>query len=117
MEKDEYKITTQEELENMKPFPCLESFTFMRGADGTARFNFPQRVRIHSPTGMEYGYRGSGPADCALNILLHFVDGRTAWGLYQDFKFSFIAPIDRDAKYELGAERIREWLQERGVRA
>lgn len=116
MEKDEYKITTQEELERMKPLPGIESFVFMRGNDGTAQFNFAQNIRIHSPTGMEYGYGGSGPADCALNILLHFVDGRTAWGLHQSFKWDFIAPIDRDAKYELHAGRILEWLRERRVK-
>lgn len=29
-------------------------------------------VNYHSPTGMEYGYAGSGPADMALSILAHF---------------------------------------------
>jgi hypothetical protein len=34
-------------------------------------FNIP--CRHHSPTGMEFGYGGSGPADFALNILAIFI--------------------------------------------
>lgn len=50
-----------------------------------AVFNIRQRHRHHSPTGMEYGYLGSGPADFALNVLALFlpIDGeeeRTEWG-------------------------------------
>lgn len=30
--------------------------------------NVPQRIVYHSPTGFEWGYGGSGPADLALNL-------------------------------------------------
>lgn len=44
----------------------------------------------HSPTGFNFGYGGSGPADLALNILLMFTDKKTADKLYQVFKFQFL---------------------------
>jgi hypothetical protein len=37
------------------------------------RFNIRQAVVEHSPTGMEWGYHGGGPADFALNILSRFL--------------------------------------------
>jgi hypothetical protein len=40
---------------------------------GFCHFNIPQRHVHHSPTGMEWGYEGSGPADYALNILATFL--------------------------------------------
>ncbi len=66
----------------------------------------------HSPTGYEFGYGGSGPADLALNVLNLFVppgvDGllpvrcyrhvasRTAWQLHQPFKWKFIGPLPEE---------------------
>ncbi|MHB8646200.1 MAG: DUF6166 domain-containing protein [Thermomicrobiales bacterium] len=96
-----------------------------RDDEGT-RFNIMQRVRHHSPTGMEWGYAGSGPADFALNILDRFLpagtDGwegtpcwdknivsRMAWSLHQDFKFAFIAALPYEGGVISGA-RIREWI-------
>ena len=40
---------------------------------GIRHFNIAQRHKHHSPTGMEWGYGGSGPADFALNILALFL--------------------------------------------
>jgi hypothetical protein len=73
--------------------------------------NIDQAVCFHSPTGFEFSYGGSGPADLALNILELFVpagsDGyppvkcyagtvcsQTAWALHQDFK-GFVARLPR----------------------
>ena len=44
-----------------------------------------QRVRNHSPSGFEWGYGGSGPAQLALAILLEEVDEESALNLYQGF--------------------------------
>lgn len=76
---------------------------------GEAEFNISQTVISHSPTGMEWGYCGSGPADFAMNILNLFVPPRsdglapvkcwagecsaTAWTLHHYFKDKFIAPL------------------------
>lgn len=48
-------------------------------------------LRNHSPTGFEWGYGGSGPAQLALAILAdHFGNDDSAQELYQDFKFRAI---------------------------
>jgi len=94
--------------------------------DDGLHFNLVQRVRHHSPTGMEWGYAGSGPADFALNILDHFLpvgedgwDGvrcwdthvvsRIAWSLHQEFKFAFVAALPYEGGIMSGA-RIRVWI-------
>jgi hypothetical protein len=49
------------------------------------------KVRCHSPTGFEWGYTGSGPAQTALAICLEIFP--TEWmanALYQSFKFAFV---------------------------
>ncbi|MDT7858131.1 hypothetical protein RQM47_15900 [Rubrivirga sp. S365] len=69
-----------------------------RDADGTARMtavgdgeaNCPHVVR-HSPSGPEWGYGGSGPADCARSVLLTLTDEATADRHYQNFKAEVIA--------------------------
>ncbi len=71
--------------------------------------NVPWSVIWHSPSGFEWGYGGSGPADLALNILNLFeppgTDGeepeacfdgeasRTALVLHQEFKEDFLAGL------------------------
>jgi hypothetical protein len=48
----------------------------------------------HSPTGFEWGYVGSGPAQLALAILAdHFFDEEQALNLYQRFKCAVIAEL------------------------
>lgn len=44
----------------------------MRGEDGTDRGCPLKHIVRHSPTGMEWGYMGSGPSDLALSILVDF---------------------------------------------
>ena len=71
----------------------------------------PHVVR-HSPTGLEWGYGGSGPADLALSIL-HACCGReTAHGLYEAFKRAVVAPLPRDA-WELNVGWVRQWARRR----
>lgn len=74
-------------------------------------------VVYHSPTGLEYGYAGSGPADMALSILAHFMgcdakalsakmrdraeldeSERRAVHWHQDFKFKHVANANREAE-------------------
>ncbi len=96
-----------------------------RRDDGT-HFNIAQRVRHHSPTGMEWGYAGSGPADFALNALDRFLpvgaDGwegircwdkhmvsRMAWSLHQEFTFAVVAALPYEGGVISGAQ-IRAWI-------
>ena len=49
----------------------LPDIVCRRGADGTAVVDGIRQSWVwHSPTGFEWSYGGSGPADLALNILL-----------------------------------------------
>jgi hypothetical protein len=45
----------------------------------------------HSPTGMEYGYGGSGPSDAARSILLTVLPSDQADKYYMQFKWDFVA--------------------------
>ena len=48
----------------------------------------------HSPTGFEWGYGGSGPAQLALAILAdHFGNDEQALNCYQRFKWAVIAEL------------------------
>ncbi|MDE2907247.1 MAG: DUF6166 domain-containing protein, partial [Acidobacteriota bacterium] len=67
-------------------------------------------VRNHSPTGPEWGYNGSGPAQLALAILLAVTDRETAERHYQEFKNDVIARIG-DAEWALPLRDVRHWLR------
>lgn len=60
---------------------------------GQKKVNVEHRIKKHSPTGFEWRYGGSGPADLALNILLNFVSEEMAYWLHQEFKSQVIASI------------------------
>jgi hypothetical protein len=50
----------------------------------------------HSPTGFEWAYEGSGPAQLALAVLAdHLADDRQALNFYQRFKWVVIAELPR----------------------
>ena len=72
--------------------PAVLAVRLWRDADGTARMTCPHAVR-HSPTGPDWGYRGSGPADCARSVLLALTDEATAEAHYQAFKDEVIAAL------------------------
>jgi hypothetical protein len=75
-----------------------------------AHANVPHRLVCHSPTGFEWGYGGSGPADLALNILTVFVDDDSARGLHQSFKWEFIATMAHEGGV-IKAQAIIEWIE------
>lgn len=68
-----------------------------------------QRIVYHSPTGMEFGYGGSGPADTAINVLALVVDTREAVRLHHAFKDEFIAHVPREGG-ELRLSEVRAWV-------
>ena len=52
----------------------------------------------HSPTGLEWGYGGSGPAQLALALLCDALeDDARAQDLYQDFKYRWVAALPQMA--------------------
>src|SRR5438067_13192096 len=71
-----------------------------------------RELRDHSPTGFEWGYGGSGPAQLALAILATWShnDG-FALKHYQDFKFRVIGRLPHEA-WELTGEDIQRAIAE-----
>ncbi len=90
---------------------------------------------VHSPTGFETGYSGSGPADLALSILADHLGvtpdrigkiwkGAWSWDdskdplaakalrLHQEFKAHFIASrrLERGNSYEIQSAHIAAWV-------
>ena len=53
-------------------------------------------LRNHSPSGFEWGYEGSGPAQLALAILAYEFDDSMAQAYYQIFKREVICNLARD---------------------
>jgi uncharacterized protein DUF6166 len=95
--------------------------------EGQKPYHLNPRLEIinHSPTGVCWGYCGSGPAQLALAILVdHFTDGdqrnyarpdydtpadpdiERALSLYQDFKFAVIARLPMDQGFELTDQQV-----------
>lgn len=65
----------------------------------------------HSPSGFEWGYGGSGPAQLALALLAdHLGDDRQALDLYQRFKWAVIAELPR-RNWTLTSRQIHQAIQ------
>jgi hypothetical protein len=104
--------------------------------------NVPHLVVHHSPTGFEWGYAGSGPADLALNIVHFFAEqmslpqktdlsgrgfpggtvecfegevSQLAWDLHMPFKEKVVAEIEKEGT-RVEASRIRRWLDQAAMR-
>jgi hypothetical protein len=64
-------------------------------------------LRKHSPTGFEWGYSGSGPAQLALALAADVLgDDDRAQDVYQRLKFKLVAGLPREG-WELTGDRIR----------
>jgi len=107
------------------------SISILVGVAGSSgiRWHPLPHCNLHSPTGFEVGYSGSGPADTAASILAdYFGEERTvverAWRgrgptrpsvavkLHQVFKFEVIATIQLETgnSYTLDESTIAAWL-------
>jgi len=69
----------------------------------------------HSPTGFQWGYGGSGPADTALSILWDYLGREPGEGLYQAFKFEVVAKFPYGGEWTLSGDEVKAWLGERNV--
>jgi hypothetical protein len=71
-----------------------------------------QDIVNHSPTGIAWGYGGSGPAQCALAILVDYlVDQERARSLYQEFKFRTIAGLPRNAEWTMTGSQVEQAIR------
>ena len=67
-------------------------------------------LRKHSPTGFEWGYHGSGPAQLALALLADCVGDDLAVTLYQEFKRRVVANLPED-HWTLTSEEIEQTVR------
>jgi hypothetical protein len=76
-----------------------------RGADISRPLPPHLNVRNHSPTGFDWGYAGSGPAQLALAMCIELVGQARAEAVYQRVKDALIAPLQHDA-WELSGATV-----------
>jgi hypothetical protein len=68
-------------------------------------------LRNHSPSGFEWGYGGSGPAQLALALLADYLaDDWDAVTLHQDFKRVVVAQLPYRC-WELTSSQMDTWLE------
>lgn len=69
-----------------------------------------QDLTNHSPDGFQWGYRGSGPAQLALALLLDVTGNEEESKLYyQDFKDDFVSGWGD--VWEISDNEIKNWLE------
>ena len=85
---------------------------------GTAEGARLHHVVRHSPTGIEWGYGGSGPSDLALSVLTALAGADAAERHYRAFVAEVVSCLPRPGGV-LRADRVRAWLrrQEAGDQA
>lgn len=67
-------------------------------------------LAMKSPTGFEWGYSGSGPAQFALAILSDVVGGRRAVPNFQRFKFAVVGRLPH-AGWVLTRDEVIDWFE------
>jgi hypothetical protein len=67
-------------------------------------------VRNHSPSGFEWGYMGSGPAQLALAMCVELVGRERAERVYQLVKDRLVAPIQAD-KWWLSGRKVLDEIE------
>jgi len=71
--------------------PAGCQIVFVDGDNGERLLPPRTDLRNHSPTGFEWGYGGSGPAQTALALCAHALgDDERALRVYQQFKFRVV---------------------------
>lgn len=68
-----------------------------------------QAIYNHSPDGFAWGYGGSGPAQLALAILLHFSNEQIAAKYYQQYKTEVVANLD-PLGFQIPHREVKRWL-------
>ncbi len=95
----------------------FEDIVLWRDARGVARASLgtPEGAPLthvvrHSPTGIEWGYGGSGPCDLALSVLTAVAGADQAERHYRALVADVIARVPRSGGL-LQAERARDWIR------
>jgi Family of unknown function (DUF6166) len=76
------------------------------------------KIVNHSPTGFNWGYEGSGPAQLALAICLEHLNGDKQYALavYQEFKSMVISKLDMDKDFQLDDKVVENAITTINVR-
>ena len=77
--------------------------------DENGRLSSLPHIERHSPDGFEWSYGGSGPADLARSLLIHWFGEEIADAHYQAFKWACIAKIPHSGGTIRKAE-VQRWL-------
>lgn len=79
--------------------------------EGGAWATLPLRLDIHahSPTGFEWGYGGSGPAQLALALCASRVNSVVASTVYQQYKWAVVASLAES--WELEGSTVDEMIR------
>ena len=64
----------------------------------------------HSPTGVGWGYFGSGPAQLALSVLLYVAGEAVALEHYQTFKDRVVSQLPRLRGWRFSSAHVAGWL-------
>ena len=67
------------------------------------------QVRNASPTGFNWGYGGSGPAQLALAICLLYLPAPKALAAHQLFKWQIVCNLEPD--FELDGKELEHWFK------
>ena len=67
----------------------------------------------HSPTGFNWSYGGSGPADLARSILWDHLGKEPSPAWYQEFKRAFVATWGDE--WQISSLEIQDWIDTRGL--
>ena len=70
------------------------------------------KIREHSPTGFNWGYGGSGPAQTALAICLLYLDPEQATRAYQYFKRDLVSTLPQGEDFLLDCSIVEHWIDE-----
>ena len=116
---DTYKIASKVTGEDMLQEREGAVFRGVRHPSGRAEVTLGSQpldprldLRNHSPTGLEWGYAGSGPSQLALAMLAVCADDDAeATAAYQWFKWGFTSRIATDV-WELPASAVTDWLDQ-----
>lgn len=77
--------------------------TVTQGGQPSRELPLHLAIRNHSPTGFEWGYGGSGPAQLALALCVEVAGRHRAERSYQSVKDRLVATIQEDAWMMSGA--------------
>lgn len=77
--------------------------------------DYSQKIDTISPTGFQWGYRGAGPSQLALALLLLFTDKDSALVMYKDLVKEFIASLPKDQNFDKEFD-IPAWIKDHGYK-